>query len=164
MTSLNSTPLQQVSTGQKYTIALTRSGEVHSWGCAAQGQLGHGNLQEQLRPMQVEEFGESNPVAQISAGICHTLAVTRSGALYSWGYGSNHCLGHDDVANELRPRKVEHGGFDELFLATAVAGAEHSVAIDCLGQVRVAPSKGLPCSEGFIISKKKVTLYMAEGV
>uniref|UniRef100_A0A7I4D5J0 RCC1-like domain-containing protein n=1 Tax=Physcomitrium patens TaxID=3218 RepID=A0A7I4D5J0_PHYPA len=135
VTTLERNPCQQVSTGQGYTVALTRNGELFSWGCNSHGQLGQGNTQEQFRPRQIEEFNESNPVAQVSAGICHTLAVTKSGQLFSWGYGSNYCLGHDDFLTELRPKRVEHGGFDDLFIISAAAGDEHSAAIDSLGYV-----------------------------
>lgn len=136
-------PFQQVATGQGYTVAITRAGEVFSWGCNSHGQLGHGNTQEQLRPLQIEEF---DGVTQVSAGVCHTLAVTKSGQLYSWGYGSNYCLGHDDFLSELRPKRVEHGGFDELFIASVSAGDEHSAAIDSSGHVRPHPPPHLPHS------------------
>lgn len=136
VTTLQRIPCRQVATGQGYTLAITRVGEVFSWGCNSHGQLGHGNTQEQFRPLQIEHFDESNHVAQVSAGVCHTLAVTKSGQLFSWGYGSNYCLGHDDFLTELQPKRVEHGGFDDLFIASVSAGDEHSAAIDSSGHVR----------------------------
>ncbi|KAG0562187.1 hypothetical protein KC19_9G125100 [Ceratodon purpureus] len=133
--ALIGSPCQQVATGQGFTLAITRAGEVFSWGCNSHGQLGHGTTQEELRPRQIEQFDESNPVAQVSAGVSHTLAVTKSGQLYSWGYGSNYCLGHDDFLSQLQPKRIEHGGFDDLFITSVVAGDEHSAAIDSSGYV-----------------------------
>jgi alpha-tubulin suppressor-like RCC1 family protein len=133
--ALRGNPCLQVATGQGFTLAVTRAGEVFSWGCNSHGQLGQGNTQEEFRPRRIEQFDESNPVAQVSIGVCHSLAVTKSGQLFSWGYGSNYCLGHDDFLSELRPKRIEHGGFDDLFITSVVAGDEHSAAIDSSGYV-----------------------------
>ena len=40
--------------------------------------------------------------------------------------------------SELRPRLVAHGGIDQVFVVSAVAGDEHSAAIDSLGQVSMS--------------------------
>jgi hypothetical protein len=57
--------------------------------------------------------------------------------LFTWGYGESGCLGHNNSCNELWPKRVEHGGFDELFIVCASAGYYHSAAIDSFGLVPI---------------------------
>lgn len=68
--------------------------------------------------------------------------MTKSGKLFSWGYGYHYALGHDvtPVVNKLYPKRVEHGGFHGLFIVSAVAGDNHSVAIDYCGRVWISVS------------------------
>ena len=38
----------------------------------------------------------------------HSIAITASGAVLSWGEGERGCLGHgEDLSNQLLPKKVE---------------------------------------------------------
>jgi alpha-tubulin suppressor-like RCC1 family protein len=45
-------------------------------------------------------------VAQLSAGLFHTCAVTREGRAACWGRGGEGRLGHDNVATVFRPQQV----------------------------------------------------------
>ena len=67
----------------------------------------------------------------MACGGAHTLALTASGALYSWGDGSSGQLGHGDApAERTEPRVVK---LDETISAIA-AGARHSAATTVRGQ------------------------------
>jgi alpha-tubulin suppressor-like RCC1 family protein len=62
-------PCQQVTTGDDFTVALTRSGELYSWGRNDQGQLGHGHNHDESRPREVivqSDDGAPDPVVQVS--------------------------------------------------------------------------------------------------
>lgn len=77
-------------------------------------------------------------MTQVTTGASFTLALMDNGDLYSFGYGANYCLGHDDSASEWQPRRV---ALDENCFLTSVAAAdEHSVAIDSQGQVSFSTS------------------------
>ena len=43
-----------IAAGSSHTILTTKCGQVLTFGAGAQGQLGHGDLQEQLLPKLVE--------------------------------------------------------------------------------------------------------------
>ncbi|KAJ7533993.1 hypothetical protein O6H91_13G074600 [Diphasiastrum complanatum] len=124
-----------VATGLSFTVALTENGEVYTWGSNSHGQLGHGDTNDVAMPGKVAGLSICGLVAMISAGASHTLAVTRDGALYSFGYGANFCLGHGDTANEHSPRLVESLREQNIFLVGIAAGDEHSVALDSSGYV-----------------------------
>jgi len=96
-----------VSAGAGHNLALTADGTVLSWGNGAYGKLGHGDAQEQPLPKKIEAFAGQCVVA-VSAEAMHSLAVTASGAVLSWGQGAHGCLGHgEDLSNQLVPKKVE---------------------------------------------------------
>lgn len=46
--------------------------------------------------------------AQASCGSRHTAVVTRTGELYTWGWGKYGQLGHQDTTSLDRPRRVEY--------------------------------------------------------
>jgi alpha-tubulin suppressor-like RCC1 family protein len=69
VTALDSTPCQQVMTGLCFTVALTRSGVLYSWGKNDEGQLGLGHTRDESRPWEViveSDDGAPNPVVQLS--------------------------------------------------------------------------------------------------
>ena len=62
-------PCQQVTTGFDFTIVLTRSGALYSWGRNNEGQLGHGHNCNESRPKKVilqSDDGAPDLVVQLS--------------------------------------------------------------------------------------------------
>lgn len=48
------------------------------------------------------------PIAMVACGSRHTVAVTRQGALYSWGDRESGVAGHGDIlGHQFTPRLVE---------------------------------------------------------
>ena len=96
-----------VAAGHAHSLALTADGAVWSWGWGYYGQLGHGDLQNQLLPKKVEAFAGQRVVA-VSAGTHHSFTITADGAVWSWGEGERGCLGHgEDLSDQLLPKKIE---------------------------------------------------------
>eukprot|EP00249_Psilotum_nudum_P011414 c23158_g1_i2 orf=819-2285(+) len=133
--ALKGIPCKQVATGLCYTVVLTKDGQVYTCGVNSHGQLGHGDTLEKTVPCKVEKLSSVGPVVQVSAGASHTLAVTQEGAVYSFGYGANFCLGHGELASEVQPRIVEIFKQQNTFVVRVAAGDEHSVALDSNGHV-----------------------------
>ena len=119
-----------MSAAAGHSLALTAEG-VWSWGGGAYGKLGHGDQQNQLLPKKVEAFADQRVVA-VSAGGDHNLARTADGAVWSWGWGSCGKLGHGDLQNQLRPKKVEALAGRRV---VAVSAEDHSLAITADGSV-----------------------------
>ena len=75
--------VSRVAAGGSYSVAVTRTGELHLW-----GQLGQ---EEYLRrPRQVQLPG---PVSSVCAGPRHLVLLTTEGQLYGWGSNENKQLG-----------------------------------------------------------------------
>ena len=78
---------------------------MFSFGCGANGQLGHSDTAWQPRPKRVAALAKER-VVSVAACNNHSLALTTEGALFSFGHGANGQLGHGDTANQLRPKRV----------------------------------------------------------
>ena len=74
----------EISAGHDGSCALTTSGGVKCWGRNEYGQLGNGDGDEHLIPVDV--VGLSSGVAQLEAGNDHTCVVTTGGGVKCWGY------------------------------------------------------------------------------
>mmetsp|Transcript_5279 Transcript_5279/g.17018 ORF Transcript_5279/g.17018 Transcript_5279/m.17018 type:complete len:388 (+) Transcript_5279:129-1292(+) len=87
-----------VAAGYESSLALTSDGVVLSWGRGALGQLGHGgNPQPRSEPLpRVIDALRGTPIASVTAGNKRSLALSRSGGVYSWGDGAGGQLGHGD--------------------------------------------------------------------
>ncbi|XP_022981290.1 ultraviolet-B receptor UVR8-like isoform X1 [Cucurbita maxima] len=132
---LNGIPCKQVSVGHNFSAFLTRKGHVYTCGTNTYGQLGHGDTLEKSTPKVVERLVEIGSVIQISAGPSYVLAVVNDGRLYSFGSGSNFCLGHGEQHNEFQPRVLQTFRLKDIHIVSVSAGDEHAVALDSNGFV-----------------------------
>ncbi|EEF33828.1 Ran GTPase binding protein, putative [Ricinus communis] len=133
--ALKGVPCKQVAAGLNFTVFLTRTGHVYSCGTNTHGQLGHGDTLDRPTPKIIESFEGIGSVAQIAAGPSYVLAVTDSGVVYSFGSGSNFCLGHGEQHNEFHPRAIQTFRRKNLHVVRVSAGDEHVVALDSSGFV-----------------------------
>lgn len=133
--ALREVSCKQVAAGLSFTVFLTRQGHVYTCGTNAQGQLGHGDNLDRPTPKLVESLASVGSVVQISAGPSYALAVTEEGIVYSWGSGTNFCLGHGEQHNELQPRPIQSFRRRGIHVVHVSAGDEHVVALDSSGYV-----------------------------
>jgi alpha-tubulin suppressor-like RCC1 family protein len=122
-----------IDAGQKHAIAVTCEGEVWTWGKGP--ATGHGVDDDEtqwLVPTKVTGGGiEEAMVVQVTAGEFHSMALTASSELYSWGKGREGQLGHGDKENLAVPRVV--GG---IVGAVGMAGGSvHSLVTTVEGRV-----------------------------
>lgn len=98
----------QIAGGDHHTLFLTSSGKLYACGRCDDGQLGlradHPALQDNAmfvsEPVLVD-FTEDDPIVEISAGPRYSMAITKGGALYSWGQGASAELGVGDEDIEV---------------------------------------------------------------
>lgn len=69
--------------------------EVFSWGSGVNYQLGTGNAHIQKLPCKVDSLNGSF-IKLVSAAKFHSVAVTKCGEVYTWGFGRGGRLGHPD--------------------------------------------------------------------
>ena len=105
--SLSGIKIRTLACGDRHAFAVTESGQVYAWGSNQFGQLGFGRkgdavLSPTLIPSLDGLIGDG-----ISSGDRHSAAITNTGALYTWGCGSDGQCGHGNFDDVLRPKLVE---------------------------------------------------------
>jgi alpha-tubulin suppressor-like RCC1 family protein len=101
--------IKSVVCGDEHTVALTEGGRIFSFGSNKRGQLGLGSISHAATPSLVNipiassagddqllsqsggTLSDATRVVEIAAGGFHTVALTSSGLVYTWGDGL--CLG-----------------------------------------------------------------------
>ncbi|XP_022105615.1 X-linked retinitis pigmentosa GTPase regulator-like isoform X2 [Acanthaster planci] len=116
----------QVACGEKHSLFLYETSIVAACGCGNFGQLGSGNRAELVSP-KVLELPEG--VAFIACGANHSLAVTATGELYTWGFGRACGRRREDI---LQPARIMTRQSNVI---AATGGSAHSVALTANGTV-----------------------------
>jgi myosin V len=76
---------ESVCCGARHCVAISRRGEVYTWGWNTNGQLGHGHVKDLNVPTMVMSL-EKERICQVAAGWRHSVALTRSSnVIYAWG-------------------------------------------------------------------------------
>ena len=87
-------PAIAIAAGNFHTLCVTESGLVWAWGSNAIGQCGLGNELANTSEPRVVAALKNEKVTAVAAGAEHSLALSRTGEVYSWGGGGQGKLGH----------------------------------------------------------------------
>ena len=85
---------------------------LFSTGYNRYGRLGHGDEKEISKYTQIKAF-RNKKVLDAQCGYFHSIAVSKDGHLYSWGYGNQGRLGqgYDEFKrvnhNSFVPKRIE---------------------------------------------------------
>lgn len=94
--------LARVYAGWTHTAALTKTGEVFTWGRNSYGQLG-AQREVSYKPEKIPDLKD---VQQLSVGSEHNLAVTKEGNLFVWGWNEHGSCGTGDKKDVLKPTQI----------------------------------------------------------
>lgn len=121
-----------VSCGPSHFTAVTRSGNLYTWGTGENGRLGLGSLQHARIPTTIPELGN---VESVSCGDSNSAAITANGALYTWGNGLTGQLGHGNFVTQYLPKRLICGGFSEIKIRRVSCGPFHTAAVSETGGI-----------------------------
>lgn len=128
-------PVIQVACGNSHSLALTRGGDVFSWGLNSHGQLGLGKaVSLQYTPLLVRAL-MGVAVTQISAGAAHTLVLTLSGQVYCCGANKDGQLGLNRVDEKGRFNICMVPALRPLGVSFISCGEAHSAVLTKEGKV-----------------------------
>lgn len=112
-------------------VTQSKFGSVIVFGSGDCGQLGLGeDLVSCPRPKR-HAFFEDKEIISVAAGGLHTLALSRSGRVYSWGCNDEKALGHS--AQEFTVSQVH--GLDDEFVVQITCGDSISAALTAEGKI-----------------------------
>ena len=94
------------SAGHSYSLAITASGSLYSWGTNNSGQLGLGNTTNTSTPVQIGGQQWLQVAASPDYTNPHTLAIRRDGTLWAWGDNTWGQLGDGTTAAKSSPIQV----------------------------------------------------------
>lgn len=125
-------PIVSASVGWGHVLALTKDGDLWSWGCNMYGQVGSGQADKDAihQPVKIEGIGK---IAAASAGFRHSLALNTEGKLYAWGhnyFGELGIGGEFDESIHAVPTEVSSTRMMRIF-----AGHDYSLALDEKGML-----------------------------
>lgn len=154
--------LQQAAGGRAHTLLLTLAGRVYAAGRNEYGQLGDGctSGSPTADPSPTVHVGLQSRIAQVACGQNHSLAVSNTGEVWSWGCdeGGQIITGAYDTRT---PVPASLGAPGSVRILQVVAGIYHSVLLSANGDVylvgRGCPRPGSVRSEADVeaISKQR---------
>jgi hypothetical protein len=119
-----------VSCGRKHTLALTDYG-IYAWGSNAYGQLGLGPFIQESPYPQIVTALSFKKIVEVTAGQYHSLALTSSGQVYTWGWGIHGQLGHGNCDNFYYPKLLPF----KYQAVQVAAGHAHSLVLTNEGKL-----------------------------
>ncbi|MBN2503832.1 MAG: InlB B-repeat-containing protein, partial [Bacilli bacterium] len=128
-------PIQyiQVSNGGLHTIALTANGQVFTWGWNYYGQLGDGTTSSKQIPVDITAnfyLNEGEKIINVYALYTHSVALTDSGRVFTWGYNTQGQLGDGTTTNRSLPVDITANfNFDSSETAVSIYRANQSVFV-----------------------------------
>eukprot|EP00607_Mallomonas_marina_P006606 CAMPEP_0182434360 /NCGR_PEP_ID=MMETSP1167-20130531/69360_1 /TAXON_ID=2988 /ORGANISM="Mallomonas Sp, Strain CCMP3275" /LENGTH=520 /DNA_ID=CAMNT_0024624159 /DNA_START=404 /DNA_END=1966 /DNA_ORIENTATION=- len=81
-----------LAVGDFHTLALAEDASVYSWGYNAEGQCGHGHVFNIRTPQRIVSF-DNMFIKRVVCGATWSVAVSKSGDMFVWGYGDGGWLG-----------------------------------------------------------------------
>lgn len=129
-TFFTSKPISKISMGNIYSMVLTKTNILYSFGKNGFGQLGLGDVVNRVSPVQVSFFNDKTIIEIYSNYDFSYVMVTDqvNQKLYGFGYNTNGALGLGDTANKQTPTEIT--GFTKNFLINNklhLSNAQHTL-------------------------------------
>jgi alpha-tubulin suppressor-like RCC1 family protein len=122
-----------VSAGNNFSLALTSDGYIWAWGDNQYGQLGTGSTTSSPFPVKVYYNDQSDyrgDFIAISAGGYHSLGLTSSSTVWTFGGNQSGQLGDNTLVNKFNPVPVQRSEGGTLSDIIAIsAGLDFNLAL-----------------------------------
>lgn len=136
ITALDNYNITQICCGYQHSAAINEWGQIFVWGSNSSGQCGldMNNAADFLSTPKIVKSLATKHVVQIACGQYHTLALTNSGELYSWGSNIYGQLGLGyETEKVTTPTLVK--SLLGIPIALLCCGANHSFVVSKSGSI-----------------------------
>ena len=121
---LNGVGIVQIECGAQFSLALSKSGLVWTWGKGDYYRLGHGADQHVRKPTVVESL-RGKRIIHVAVGALHCLAVTDTGQVFAWGDNDHGQQGNGGTTVNRKPAPVH--GLEGVKVTRVACGSSHSI-------------------------------------
>ncbi|XP_050522470.1 E3 ubiquitin-protein ligase HERC2 [Daktulosphaira vitifoliae] len=118
----------QIECGAQFSVALTATGQVWTWGKGDYYRLGLGNDEHVRRPTLVNQL-KLVTVDYIAVGTLHCIAVSTQGEVYCWGDNDHGQQGNGSTCANQKPKIVTN--FNNIKVNRVGCGSSQSIAWKC---------------------------------
>ncbi|GAB4857216.1 hypothetical protein Ancab_015124 [Ancistrocladus abbreviatus] len=155
-----------VAAANKHTAVVSESGEVYTWGCNKEGQLGYGtsNSGSNYAPRLVE-YLKGKVFTGVAAAKYHTIVLGIDGEVYTWGHRlvtpRRVVIARNLKKNGNTPMKFHRR--ERLHVIGIAAGMVHSMAFTDDGALFywVSSDPDLRCQQLYSLCGRKVVSISA---
>ncbi|OCG77235.1 hypothetical protein A9G42_01030 [Gilliamella sp. Nev6-6] len=98
----------EIACGRYNSYALTRSGDVYSWGSNLRGQSGTGTRSSAIALTKITGFG-GKKIVKIGSGYDSGYAISEDGEVFAWGDGDRGAFGEELVGKnrfQTKPKAI----------------------------------------------------------
>lgn len=119
--------------GNKSTYALSRDGFLFVAGENVDSRLGLDHRRKVNKPQRLQLIEDYCVKVASSLNGDHTLVLTRTGDVFSWGANEHGQLGHGDRVSLKRPRRI--WALKGIRIVDIAVGSKHSACVTAQGEV-----------------------------
>ncbi|KAL4476307.1 hypothetical protein ABPG74_010040 [Tetrahymena malaccensis] len=116
--------IKHVSCGHHHTLVITDQGSIFYFGMGTQGQLGNENFVNVYEPTELQVWPKRKFI-QVACGSSHSMALTDTGQIFTWGKNTRGQLGHGHRNDQLKPTMI----IIEVMATSICSGDQHSAFI-----------------------------------
>ena len=120
-----------VTAGRDHSLVVCTAGRLYSFGYGQLGALGHGDTRDQYTPRRVTAL-QGVRVLRLAAGRHHSLVLSETGQVFSFGSVKYGRLGHGDIAAQLMPLMIM--GLRGVRVTSVEAGYNTSLTVTTGGE------------------------------
>ncbi|KAG9457082.1 hypothetical protein H6P81_001590 [Aristolochia fimbriata] len=125
-------PVKMIAAGAEHTAAVTEDGDLYGWGWGRYGNLGLGDRTDRLVPEKVSAV-DGQKMVLVACGWRHTICISSTGSLYTYGWNKYGQLGHGHFEDLLVPLQL--GDLRNSPISQIAGGWRHSMAVTYEGKL-----------------------------
>ncbi|XP_068647495.1 ultraviolet-B receptor UVR8-like isoform X2 [Aristolochia californica] len=125
-------PIKMIAAGAEHTAAVTEDGDLYGWGWGRYGNLGLGDRTDRLVPEKVSAV-DGQKMVLVACGWRHTICISSTGSLYTYGWNKYGQLGHGHFEDLLVPLQLE--ALSNCPISQISGGWRHSMAVTYDGKL-----------------------------
>ena len=119
--------IADIGCGTGHTLVVSEAGDVFAWGWNSKGQCGLPDAPEAVCSPTMLGSLLGQAVRAVACGAAHSIAVTATGQVLSWGLGGTGQLGHGDLSSCATPRPI--AALSGEVVQGVACGFGHSIAL-----------------------------------